>query len=91
MGNPFFLAPVTEPVDARGDHSRDEQAHAHNGDPGKNLEPHRDGVPEAKHSLPGPLKVTRLRSLPGKLPEKTLEILLDSKEIKPVHPKGNQS
>ena len=91
MGNPFFLAPVTEPVDARGGHSRDEQAHAHNSDPGKNLEPHRDAVPEAKHSLPGPLKVTRLRSLPGKLPEKTLEILLDSKEIKPVHPKGNQS
>ncbi|XP_010855274.1 PREDICTED: RING finger protein 113A [Bison bison bison] len=29
-----------------------------------NLEPHRDAVPEAKHSLPGPLKVTRLRSLP---------------------------
>lgn len=67
MGNPFFLAAVTEPVDARGGHSRDEQAHAHNGDPGKNLEPHRDAVPEAKHSLPGPLKVTRLRSLPGKL------------------------
>ena len=29
--------------------------------------PHRDTVPEPKHSLPGPLKVTRLRSLPGKL------------------------
>ena len=61
MGNSFFLAPVTEPVDARGGHSRDEQAHAHNGDPRKNLEPHRDAVPEAKHSLPGPLKVTRLQ------------------------------
>ena len=44
-----YLAPVTEPVDARGGHSRDEQAHAHNGDPGKSLEPHRDAVPEAKH------------------------------------------
>ena len=52
MCNPFFLAPVTEPVDARGGHSRDEQAHAHNSDPGENLEPHRDAVPEAKHSLP---------------------------------------
>ena len=49
MGNPFFLAPITEPVDALGGHSWDEQAHAHNGDPGKNLKPHRDAVPKAKH------------------------------------------
>ena len=67
MSNPFSLAPVTEPVNARGGHSWDEQAHAPEGDPGENLEPHLDAVPEAKHSLPGPLKVTRLRSLPGKL------------------------
>ena len=66
-GNPFFLAPVTEPVDVCGGHFRYEQANAHDGDPGENLEPHRNALPEAKHSLPGPLKVTRLRSLPGKL------------------------
>ena len=76
MGNPFFLAPVTEPVDACGGHFRDEQAHAHDGDPGENLEPHRDALPEAKHSLPGPLKVTWLRSLPGKLCQEFVFLIL---------------
>ena len=56
MGNPFFLALVTEPVDACGGHSRDKQAHVHDSDPGENLEPHRDAVPEAKHSLQDYLK-----------------------------------
>lgn len=40
MGNAFFLAPVSEPVDSLSGHSRDEQAHGHDYHPGENLEPH---------------------------------------------------
>lgn len=38
-GNPFFLAPVGEPVDVRSGHSGDDQAHPHDGKARKNLEP----------------------------------------------------
>ena len=63
MGNPFFLAPISEPVDACSGHSQDEQACGHDSNPGENLKPHRDTITKAKHFLPGPLKVTWLNWL----------------------------
>ena len=39
----------------------------------------------------GPLKKAEHQRIDAGVLEKTLESLLDCREIKPVHPKGNQS
>ena len=58
IGTPFVLAPVTEPVDVRSGYAGDDQAHCHDADPRKNLEPHRAAAARTEPLLPGPLKVT---------------------------------